>query len=105
MTREEYKEATVRLEEVTRRLRYDNLGQEERERLEREGKELARIIVSPWIPFNWGYRIIMALLVGIGLLGIVESNYLLLLSWLLLPIFSPHAVGKLVGAISGFKDL
>ncbi len=105
MTREEYKEATVRLEEVTRRLRYDALSQDERERLEREGKELARIIVSPWIPFSWGYRIIMAILAGIGLLGIVEANYLLLLSWLLLPVFSPRVVGKLVGAISGFKDL
>ncbi len=105
MTKEEYKEATVRLEEVTRRLRYDALSQEERERLEREGKELARIIVSPWIPFSWGYRIMMAILAGIGLLGIVEANYLLLLSWLLLPVFSPRVVGKLVGAISGFKDL
>ncbi len=105
MTRGEYKEATVRLEEVTRRLRHDTLSQEERERLEREGKELARIIVSLWIPFNWGYRIVMAILAGIGLLGIVEENYLLLLSWLLLPLFSPRVVGKLVGAISGSKDL
>ncbi len=105
MTREEYKEATVRLEEVTRRLRYHTLSQEERERLEREGKELAKIIVSPWIPFNWGYRIIMTVLAGIGFLGIVDANYLLLWAWLLLPIVSPRAVGKLVSAISGFKDL
>jgi hypothetical protein len=105
MNREQYKEATVRLEEVTRKLRYENMSQEERERLEREGKELARIIVSPWIPFGWGYRMIMAILAGIGLWGIVEENYLFLLAWLLLPLFSPRVVGKLVGAISGFKDL
>lgn len=105
MIKEQYQEATARLEEVTRRLRYEALSQEERERLEKEGKELARIIVSPWVPFSWGYRIIMAVLAGIGLLGIVEENYLLLLSWLLLPVFSPRIVGKLVGAISGLKDL
>ena len=105
MNREQYEEATARLEKVTGKLRYETLSQEERERLEREGKELARIIVSPWIPFGWGYRMIMAILAGIGLLGIVEENYLFLLAWLLLPLFSPRVVGKVVGAISGFKDL
>ena len=105
MNRGQYKEATARLEKVTGKLRYETLSQEERERLEREGKELARIIVSPWIPFGWGYRMIMAILAGIGLLGIVQENYLFLLAWLLLPLFSPRVVGKVVGAISGFKDL
>ena len=105
MNREQYKEATVRLEEVTRRLRYETISQEERERLEREGKELARMIVSPWIPFGWSYRTIMVVLAAVGLLGIAEENYFLLLAWLPLPLFSPRVVGKLVGAISGFKDL
>jgi len=105
MNREQYKEATVRLEEVTRRLRYESISPEERARLEGEGKELARMIVSPWIPFSWGYRSIMMVLAAVGLLGIAEENYLLLLAWLPLPLFSPRVVGKLVGAISGFKDL
>ncbi len=105
MNKEQYKEATTRLEEVTRILKHERISQEERERLEREGKDLAKVIISPWIPFSWGYRIAMMILAAVGFLGIIEDNYILLLPWLLLPLFSPRVIGKCVGAISGLKDL
>ncbi|MBP1741498.1 MAG: hypothetical protein H6Q48_3791, partial [Deltaproteobacteria bacterium] len=57
MDRAQYDEAQKRLEEVTRILKNEKLGPGERGRLEKEGKELARVVMSPWLPFNWSYRL------------------------------------------------
>jgi hypothetical protein len=105
MDRTQYDEAQRRLEEVTRILKNEKLGPEERERLEREGKELARVVMSPWIPFNWSYRMMMVAIGAIGFWGIAENQYLLVLIWLLLPLFSPRIIGKLIVTIAGLKDL
>jgi len=105
MDRRQYEEAKTRLEEVTRKLRYEEISPEERSRLEREGKELAGIIIRPWIPFSWGYRIVMLLIAAVGFLGLAEGNCFLLLAWLLLPLFPPRMVGTFLGTISGLKDL
>ena len=74
-------------------------GPEERERLEREGKGLARVVMSPWIPFSWSYRMMMVSIGAIGFWGLAENQYLLILVWLLLPLFSPRIIGKLIVAI------
>ena len=95
MDRAQYDEAQKRLEEVTRILKNEKLGPEERERLEREGKELARVVMSPWLPFNWSYRMMMVAIGAIGFYGLAEGQYLLVLIWLLLPLFSPRIIGKL----------
>ena len=105
MDRQQYEEAKTRLEEVTRKLRYEQMSLEERTRLEREGRELARIIVSPWIPYGWGYRIVMLAIAAVGFFGLAQGNHFLALAWLLLPLFSPRMVGAFLGKISGFKDL
>jgi hypothetical protein len=105
MDRAHYEVAKVRLEEVTRVLRFEKISPEERVRFEREGKELAGIIMSPWFPFGWGYRIAMLFFTAVGLWGLSEGNYLLLLFWLLPPVFSPRIVGGFLGTISGLKDL
>ena len=105
MDRVQYDEAQRRLEEVTRILKNEKLGPEERERLEREGKELARVVMSPWIPFNWSYRMMMVAIGAIGFWGLAENQYLLVLVWLLLALFSPRIIGKLIVAIAGLKDL
>jgi hypothetical protein len=105
MDRAQYDEAQKRLEEVTRILKNEKLGPEERERLEKEGKELARVVMSPWLPFNWSYRMMMVAIGAIGFYGLVEGQYLLLLIWLLLPLFSPRIIGRCIVAIAGLKDL
>jgi hypothetical protein len=105
MDRVQYEEAQRRLEEVTRILKNEKLSPDERERLEREGKELARAVMSPWLPFSWNYRVMMLVIAAIGFWGLAEGVYLLVLVWLLLPIFSPRIIGRLIVRISGLKDL
>jgi hypothetical protein len=104
MDREEYEKAKERLGEVTRRLKYDDISTEERERLEKEGRELMSFIMSPLIPFGWGYRILMLVIVFFGIYGVSEGNYPLLLIWLVLPFFSPRIIGKVLKRTAGFRD-
>jgi hypothetical protein len=104
MDKQQYEEAKTRLEEVTRILKHEKISPEERNRLEREGKELAKIVMSPWIPFSWGHRLIMIAIAAIGLWGLMEGQYLLVLLWLLLPLFSPRVVGKCISAVTGYTD-
>jgi len=105
MDRAHYDEAQKKLEDVTRILKNEKLAPQERERLEREGKELARVVMSPWLPFNWSYKMMMVAIGAIGFWGLAEGQYLLLLVWLLLPLFSPLIIGKCIVAIAGLKDL
>ena len=104
MDREQYEEAKGRLEELTRILKYEKLSPQERERFEKEGKELAIVVISPWFPFDWRYRIVMIVIIAIGFWGLIQGQYLFMLVWLLLPLFSPQIVGKFLGIITGFKD-
>jgi len=104
MDREQYEKAKARLEEVTRVLKYENISVPERERLEKEGRELARVVMSPWIPFDWSHRIIIMVSVAVGLWGLSQDMYFLMLVWLLLPLFSPRLVGKFLIAVTGFQD-
>ncbi len=104
MDKEQYEAAKVRLEKVTMTLKYEKIGPEERERLEKEGKELAIIVMSPWFPFDLRYRIVMIVIIAIGFWGLIQGQYLFILVWLLLPLFSPQIVGKVLGLITGFQD-
>lgn len=104
MEKEQYEAAKVRLEEVTMMLKYEKISPQERERLEREGKELAIAVMNPWFPFDRRYRIVMIAITAIGFWGLIQGQYLFMLVWLLLPLFSPRIVGKFLGVITGFKD-
>ena len=104
MDRQQYEEAKIRLEEVTRILKYGNISPAERDRLEREGIELTRVVMSPWLPSDWRYRIVMMAITAIGFWGLIQGNYFFILIWLLLPLFSPRIVGKFLMSIAGFKD-
>ncbi len=104
MDKEQYEGAKKRLEEVTRRLKYDQLSPQEREQLEKEGKGLMGIIMSPWIPVSSGYRILMLVVIGIGFWGLLEETYSYLLIWLLLPLFSPRVIGKCLSSAAGLRD-
>jgi hypothetical protein len=101
MDREQYEGAKKRLEEVTRRLKYESISPQEREALEKEGRGLLAVVMSPWIPVSFGYRILMLVVVGIGFWGLIEGQYLYLLAWLLLPLFSPRIIGKCLSASAG----
>ncbi len=104
MDKEQYEAAKVRLEEVTMILKYEKISPEERERLEKEGKELATVVMNPWFPFDWRYRIVMIAMIAIGFWGLIQGPYLFMLVWLLLPLFSPRIVGKFLGILTGFQE-
>lgn len=104
MDKKEYEEVKNRLEEVTRRLKEDPLTEEERRRLESEGRELARAVMSPWLPFSWRHRVIMFLIASIGVWGLLEGHYYLMLIWLTLFVFSPRLVGKCLYAVGGLRE-
>lgn len=104
MDRERHEEAKMRLEKVTGMLRHENISPEERDSLEREGKELARVVVSPWLPFDWKYRIVIIAITAIGFWGLIQGKYFLILLWLLLPLFSPRILGEFLMLIAGLKD-
>ena len=104
MDREKYEEAKTRLEDVTKMLTHENISPQERDRLEREGKELTRVVMSPWLPFDWSYRISIIAITAIGFWGLIQGKYFLILIWLLLPLFSPRIVGEFLLVITGLKD-
>jgi hypothetical protein len=104
MDKEQYEEAKTRLEKVTGMLRHENMSPEERDHLEREGKELARVVMSPWLPFDWKYRIVIIAFAAIGFLGLIQGKYFFMLVWLLLPLFSPRIIGEFFMLIAGLKD-
>ena len=104
MDREQYEEAQRRLAEVTRILKHEKISEEERARLEREGNRLARAVMSPWLPFGRGLRILMIAVAAIGLWGLSQGQHLFVLVWMLLPLFSPRIVGMCLNAITGFKN-
>ena len=85
-------------------MRHENISPQERDSLEREGKELARVVVSPWLPFDWKYRIVIIAIAAIGFWGLIQGQYFFMLVWLLLPLFSPRIVGEFLMFIAGLKD-
>ena len=104
MDRKTYEEAKKSSEEMAKLLREGNLTAEEKQKLETLQAGLAGALLSSWLPFGWGRRAIMITLLFVGAYGLVEGNSYLLLSWLLLPFFSPRLIGELsyyVGKISG----
>lgn len=103
MDREQYEEAKRRLGEITSRLKYEQISAEERDRLEKEGARLARVMMSPWIPFSWGHRIGMMVIVAIGFWGLTQGQSFLALIWLALPLFSPRIVGEFLNLLTGFN--
>jgi len=104
MDKEQFDQTKIRLQEVTRKLKREEMSPQERERLEREGRELMRVIMSPWLPMGWSYRMIMIVIATIGFWGFLEGKYLLMLLWMLLPLFSPQIVGKCLRAAAGLDE-
>jgi len=104
MDKAKYEEAKKVLEEITEELKDQSLSDEDRKTLEMHAAELSGIMLSPWLPADWGRRLIMAAIVGLGVYGLVVRNYEVIFWWLALPFFSPRIVGEtalLVGKLRG----
>ncbi len=67
MKRETHEVAEKTLDEITESLKDETLTEEERQKMEKHAARLAGVILSPWIPFGWSRRLIMA---GTGLSGV-----------------------------------
>ena len=94
MDRETYEEAKKQSEEIAKLLKEGNLTGDERQKFEAMQAQLAGVLLHPWLPFGWGRRSIMIVLVVVGLYGLMEGNNYLSLTWLLLLFFSPRFVGE-----------
>ena len=94
MDRKTYEEAKKNSELIAKLLSEGNLSEEEKQKFEILQAQLAGVLLNPWLPFGWGRRSIMIILFLIGIFGLIEGNNFLMLSWLLLPIFSPRFIGE-----------
>lgn len=79
-------------------LNQNNLNQEERERLETVIALLSGRLLSVWLPVEWSRRTLMLIIFVVGLIGIFTGLHILILSWLVLPLFSPRLAGELAFA-------
>ena len=91
---------------------HDNPTEEDRLKLEALLPSLSGALLSIWLPFDWGRRIVMICLFAVGIYGFCVANYYLVLAWLVMLAFSPRFVGEaafLWGVISakfaqGYRD-
>jgi hypothetical protein len=103
MDKKAYDEAKKNLEEIAKLLKEGNLTAEEKQKFETLQTQLAGVLLRPWLPFDWVRRSIMIVLFFVGVYGLVGENYLLLVAWLLLLLFSPRFVGEFSYALGKFS--
>ena len=99
MDRKTHEEVKKNFEKITELLKDGNLLVEEKQKFETLKAQLAGILFRTWLPFDWVRRSIMIVLFLVGLYGLVEGNYILLVAWLILLFFSPRFVGEFSYAI------
>jgi len=99
MDRKTHEEVKKNFEKITELLKDGNLLVEEKQKFETLKAQLAGILFRTWLPFDWVRRSIMIVLFLVGLYGLVEGNYILLVVWLILLFFSPRFVGEFSYAI------
>src|SRR5574341_344723 len=102
MNKEKYEEEKKTSQEIDRLLKEGNLTSEERQKFEKLHAQLAGVLLSPFLPVDWGRRGIMIFIFLIGLYGMIQGHPLLALIWLLLLIFSPRIVGEVTHALGKF---
>jgi hypothetical protein len=99
MDRITHEEAKKNFKKITELLKEGNLSAEEKQKFETLKAQLAGVLFRTWLPFDWVRRSIMIVLFLVGLYGLVEGHYLLLMAWLILLFFSPRFVGEFIYAI------
>lgn len=95
MTRIQYEEAKRVQAEIHAELSRADLTDEQRATLQHHAYALAGTLMSIWLPFGLWRRAVMVILVLVGIGGVVMGLYWAMLAWLLIPIFSPRAVGEI----------
>ncbi len=93
MTHDEFEEAKKQSAAIAKLLKEENLTIEDREKLEILQAQLSGALLSTWLPFGWGRKLIMILLFIVGAYGLVEGNSYFLIAWLCALLFSPRIVG------------
>jgi hypothetical protein len=105
MDRKTHEEAKKSFEKITELLKEGNLSAEEKQKFETLKTQLAGVLFRTWLPFDWVRRSIMIVLFFVGLYGLIEGLYLLLLAWLILLFFSPRVVGEFSYALGKLSRL
>ena len=93
INRQKHEELKKTSQEITALLKNNNLSPDERKYLESIQPGIAGALMSTWLPFGLAQRIVIIFLFSIGIYGLINSNFSLLLAWLFLPLFSPRIVG------------
>lgn len=102
MNRDQSDEAKRLLAEVRVELGRDDLSPEQREALERNAAQLAGALMSPWLPFGWGRKALMLVLLLLGTLWPLGGNPAWAMAWLIMLTFSPRIVGYALYAFGRF---
>jgi hypothetical protein len=92
--RQDYAEAKRAFDQIRRELDTQPLTAEQRKELELHAARLAGVLLHPWFPVFWTRRLIAAAIFLFGFQQAWIGNYQPMLSWLLLPLFSPRIVGE-----------
>lgn len=93
INKQKHEELKKTSQEIIELLKKNNLSPDERRYLESVQPGIAGALMSTWIPFGLTQRIVIIFLFSIGIYGLINSNFSLLIAWLFLPLFSPRIVG------------
>ncbi|MDO8283281.1 MAG: hypothetical protein Q7U10_11785 [Thermodesulfovibrionia bacterium] len=104
MNSEEHKALKDALALIQEEIDKGNLSLEEKEAFESTSAQIAGLLCRAWFPRDLGRRLIMLLIMIIGFIGLVYDHKLLMLCWLVLPLFSPRLMGEVLFAIGSVKN-
>ncbi len=97
MNRVQCEEAKRLLDEIHEELERPDLSAQQRAVLEQHQAALAGAVLSPWLPFGWWRRLLMALFLMLGFLAwVFELNPLWWSVALLALTFSPRVMGEVL---------
>lgn len=104
MNREKYEELKQLHAELTNALSDVNLSDQQRYELELNLAAIAGQLCSIWLPVSIPRKIIMLSLITVGLIGIIEANYIYILFIFAAAFFSPRIVATTAFYIGKFSS-
>ncbi len=106
MEKEDFKKAEKLFNATQKVVDSKILSEKEKEPFQKINAQLAGVLLSSWLPRDWGRKIIMLIILLLAVFGALKIDVLFLLLLLILPIFSPRMMGGLImfiGRIMGNK--
>lgn len=103
MNREQFEEAMRVSAEISAELRRNDLTAEQRAKLELHKAQLAGALLRPWLPFSWGRRVAMLVLLLLGMLWPLGGSAIWSMAWVVMLLFSPRVVGEVAFALGRFS--